>query len=150
MQASPTFPTRAQSTHRWWSLSRLPTSTAPWCYLAPGLHNELVRYKTIKASDSLQWSCLSQVYLYVVAVRPHHLSILKTLVWHLLRRFRASTEISGSPHTFFSTSCQVSRSSTAWGTTFSSPACMAAICDIIHSRSSACLVAPQNLKVFNK
>lgn len=46
---------------------------------------------------------------------------------HSLSRFRASTEISGSPHTFFSTSCQVSKSSTACGTTFSRPACMAAI-----------------------
>lgn len=39
---------------------------------------------------------------------------------------RASTVTSGSPHTFFSNSCQVSKSSTACGTTFSRPACMAA------------------------
>lgn len=46
---------------------------------------------------------------------------------HLLSFFRASTVTSGSPQTFFSSSCQVRRSRTAWGTTFNSPACIAMI-----------------------
>lgn len=45
---------------------------------------------------------------------------------HSLSLRRASTVTSGSPHTFFSNSCHVSKSSTACGTTFSRPACMAA------------------------
>lgn len=47
---------------------------------------------------------------------------------HSLSLRRASTVTSGSPHTFFSNSCHVSKSSTACGTTFSRPACMADTC----------------------
>ena len=52
----------------------------------------------------------------------------------LVRR-SASTEISGSPQILFSSSCHVSRSRTARGTTDSRPFCSALICEqSTHSR----------------
>ncbi|RUS83015.1 hypothetical protein EGW08_009203, partial [Elysia chlorotica] len=51
-----------------------------------------------------------------------------SMCWYSLFFMRASTEISGSPHTLVSNSCHVNISKAASGTTFSKPVLMAFIC----------------------